>query len=167
MTRFLSFVFLLCLTNLNSVGQPINKTTKIALFDSTQISLKRQIILMQNDSLHITTDYTIFSKHLKTLINTNKNFKNEYDSIYKSVRQSTIDTTKLILENLSINLKDRIDYIVGDLLQLGKCFGYNKIIKRRTKQVTIVDYGGYNYGATGKKYYLDNILLLDNIEIVF
>jgi hypothetical protein len=117
--------------------------------------------------LVIITTYSILSKHLKTITKTNKNFKNDYDSIFKAVGQSTIDTTKLILGNLSPNLKERFDYIVGELLLLGECFAYNKIIKHRIKQVTIIDYGGYSYGATGKKYYLDNILLLDNIEIVF
>ena len=115
----------------------------------------------------ISTTYVIFSNHLKTIIKTNKNFENDYDSIYRAVNQDTINKIIAGLENLSFSLKNRLEYIVGDLLQLGKCFAYNKIRKRRIKQVNIIDYGNYNYGATGKKYYLDKILLLDNTEMVF
>ena len=167
MTKSFCLVFFLCLVNLSSVGQSINKRTKINLLDSNQISSGRQVILMQTDSLIISTTYVIFSKHLKAIIKSNNNFDNDNDSIYRAVSQDTIETIIVRLDNLSFNLKERLEYIVGDLLQLGKCFAYNKIIKRRIKQVSIIDYGSYNYGATGKKYYLEKILLLDNTEMVF
>jgi hypothetical protein len=167
MTKFLCLVFFHCLANFSSVGQFINKKTKINLLDSNQISLSRQVIIMQTDSLIISTTYVIFSNHLKAIAKTNNNLNKDYDSIYTIVKQDTINKIIARLNNLSFNLKESLEYIVGDLLQLGKCFAYNKLMKRRIKQVTIIDYGSYNYGATGKKYYLDKILLLDNTEMVF
>jgi hypothetical protein len=167
MNKFLSWVFFLSLINHISVGQSINTKTNITLLDSNQINSGRQVILIQNDSFVISTTYEIFTRYLKSIAKTNKNLKIEYDSIYRAVREDSINRIIKILSNISINLKEIVEYIVGDLLQSGKCFAFNKMTKRRIKKVNIIEYGNYNYGATGKKFYLDKILLLDNTEIVF
>ncbi|MGG9962433.1 hypothetical protein [Ferruginibacter sp. SUN106] len=76
-------------------------------------------------------------------------------------------TTRVSDIFIEAGLMERYNYLVGDILNAGQCYAFNKFTRRRIKQVKIVSYGGYSYGATGKRYFLGNTLLLDNTELVF
>lgn len=149
-----------------SFGQKVNKKATIALLDSIQMDKQTQIILIETDSIILSTTYSLLSKQLRKNIRTNKNFSEDLDSIYKAVRLK-ISKKIIRIDDISNHLKVLLAYQIGDLLRQGHCFAYNKLTKLRIKKVRMIDYGNYSYGSTGKQYYLDKILLLDNTEIVF
>ncbi|GAB2812427.1 hypothetical protein [Ferruginibacter profundus] len=165
MKLFFSCILLCCC--LQSNAQHITNVVRKNLLHSSSIQQQRLLILIDTDSITVVTTFAYLSYKIKSLTKQDTSLALICTALLKKIKADSLSTLKVNEVFVEAGLMERYNFLTGDILSAGQCAAFNKFTKRRIKQVKIVSYGGYSYGATGKQYFSGNTLLLDNTEIVF
>jgi hypothetical protein len=158
---------ILLLVSKTFYGQTNKVTIQNKLFDSSDIYKAKLVMLIETNDAIVLTTYDALKVNLRNWILKYPNIPEDKSLLEVLESDSTESIIKLYKIAEKRKLDARLNYRIGDLLQSGLCFIYNKSTKRREKKVKIIAYGGFGLGVEGRNYYIKRYLLLDNIERVF
>ncbi|MDZ4757128.1 MAG: hypothetical protein SGJ10_03180 [Bacteroidota bacterium] len=161
--KYISII--LIFLSLKSRGQEtINKRT-VKLLDSSKISKTKLVLLIETDSFQVLTNYKSFYTNMKIWTATHSDLKDD-SLLFKYI---LADTIKKIINAAGIarnnDLSERLNYRIGELIEAGNCFIFNKYKKLREKTIIIVNYATVGY--QGRKYFVNFSMLLDNKLIIY
>lgn len=164
---FMRYVYLVAFLFVSSFayGQSIDKITAKKLLDASQMINQKAVVLIESDTLLISTTLNKLTHHFTEWLRLNPHLKEDkilFNKIQLLSKGSVIraDSIARVLK-----LKERLNYRIGSLLSAGNCFAYNKLTKKELVSVRIIDYS--DSFTVCRKYVLDNYVVIDNVLAVY
>jgi len=136
----------------------------VELLDSPRIAGTKMVTLIDNERFLVLASYESVCLSFADQIRSNPGQDMDI-ALFKAIRSDS--AAKMIhADQIARELKifGRLEYRTGELLGTGNCFILNKKTGNREKNIRVMAYS--NSAAVGKKYYINEDMILHNIEMI-